>query len=319
MSRALVSARSDARASASPAIDVTAGALACLLVWITFVPFAALDIDPFHDGLMLKPALDVAAGQTLFRDTLMMYGPLTTGLQATALALFGRTLLVLRLSTVFAYGIVAGLLVVCWRFILPRPLAMVAGALWFLFSPIVFAVHPWPSVYALCFQVGALLTLMRAVASSRHGWALASGVLAGLTWLSRQFPTGLFTCLGVVAAFAAVALLFPAYRRRALVGIVGASAGIALVMALSVVHLIGQGSLHAWWEQTIVWAWKWSQSSSGKGILVLQCLDMWWPYGMLFCAVAVALLLLVRDGRPLTAALALGLAAVCALLATRCA
>src|SRR4029453_10394072 len=160
MSRALVPARSDAGVSASPALDLTAGAITCLLVWIAFLPFAALDIDAFHDGLMLKPALDVVAGQTLFRDTLMFYGPPSTGLKAPPLALFGETLLVLRMSTIIAYGLVAGLLILCWRLVLPRPLAIISGALWVLFSPLVFATHPWPSVYALVFPSAAPLALL---------------------------------------------------------------------------------------------------------------------------------------------------------------
>ena len=38
---------------------------------------AVLQVDPHHDGVMLKPAFDVAAGQTLFRDTFTQYGALT--------------------------------------------------------------------------------------------------------------------------------------------------------------------------------------------------------------------------------------------------
>lgn len=298
------------RAATSPAIDVTAGAVACLLVWIAFLPFTTLDIDPYHDGLMLKPAVDVVSGQTLFRDSLMMYGPLTTWLQAAAMALAGTTLRVVRLSTVFAYGLAAGALVMCWRLVLPRPLAIIAGAFWLLFSPIGFALHPWPSVYALCFQSMALLGLMRAVSSSGgRGWGLASGVCAGLTFLCRQLPTGVFTCAGVLAGLAAVALLFPAYRRRAIDACVGAVVGMALVLAIFLLHLVWQGSLDAWWEQTVVWAFRWAQGSSGVGIRALRCLDLWLPYGVVFGAVILLALLLVRGGRPLTSALALGLTA----------
>jgi hypothetical protein len=56
-----------------------------------FTPFARLGIDPHHDGIMLKPALDVLAGETLFRDTFSQYGLGTTYMQAAALWLFGPT------------------------------------------------------------------------------------------------------------------------------------------------------------------------------------------------------------------------------------
>lgn len=304
------------RASTSPAIDVPAGLVACLVVCIAFLPFTTLEIDPYHDGVMLKPAMDVLSGQTLFRDSLMLYGALTTWLQAAAMALLGPTLRALRLSTVCAYGLAAGALVMCWRLVLPRPLAIGALVLWVLFAPVSFALHPWPSVYALCFQSMALLALMRAVSSSGGpSWALASGVLAGLTLLSRQLPTGVFTCAGVLAALVAVGLLFPAYRRRAIGGFIGAAAGMAVVVATFLVHLVSQGSLDAWWQQTIVWAWQWSPGLSGVGMEALRCLDLWLPYGSVFGAVTILALLLVRIGRPLTAALAIGLAAVWVLFA----
>lgn len=43
--------------------------LAVVLTAVAFGPFARLDVDAHHDGAMLKPALDVLAGQVLFRDT----------------------------------------------------------------------------------------------------------------------------------------------------------------------------------------------------------------------------------------------------------
>ena len=54
-----------------------------------FASFAPLGVDAHHDGLMLKTAMDVQAGQRLFRDTFTQYGPLTTWIHAGALALWG--------------------------------------------------------------------------------------------------------------------------------------------------------------------------------------------------------------------------------------
>jgi hypothetical protein len=222
------------------------------------------------------------------------------------------------MSTIFAYGLVAGLLMLCWRLVLPRPLAIIAGGLWVLFSPLVFATHPWSSVYALVFQSAALMALMRALsAPGGRGWALTSGVMAALTLLARQFPTGFFTCGGVIAALVLVAVLFPTYRRRAVEAMIGAGVGMLVVLGLFFVHLVWQGALDQWWLQTVVWAFKWSQMSGGSGLWALQCLDMYWRDGLLFCAVAVPLLFLIGDRRSLIVGLAFALAGAAALLAWR--
>ena len=60
--------------------------------------FARLDPDWHHDGIMFKPAVDVAAGLSLFKETFTQYGALTTYLQAGAISFFGEHLIVLRLQ-----------------------------------------------------------------------------------------------------------------------------------------------------------------------------------------------------------------------------
>ena len=60
--------------------------------------FAHLDPDWHHDGILFKPAVDVAAGLSLFKETFTQYGALTTYLQAGAVAIFGEQLIVLRLQ-----------------------------------------------------------------------------------------------------------------------------------------------------------------------------------------------------------------------------
>ena len=63
-----------------------------LFLTILFVAgyFAQMDPDWHHDGILFKPAIDVASGLSLFRDTFSQYGALTTYLHATALHLFGK-------------------------------------------------------------------------------------------------------------------------------------------------------------------------------------------------------------------------------------
>ena len=306
----LMSAPVPPRSASPPRFDITSGLIACVLVWIVFAPFASLDTDPYHDGVMLKPAMDVAAGQTLFRDTMMWYGGLTTWLQSAELILFGRTLRVLRFGAVCVYSLIAAGLMVCWRLILPRTLAIVAFVLWLSLSPLEFSVEPWSSVYALCFQVMTVLALMRAVTSANgRGWPLATGILAGLTFVTRHLPMGAFTCAGVLAAFVSIGVLFPALRRRAIEGVVNAAAGMLSVVVIFVISLWWQGSLDAWWQQDIVWTLGQALHTGGT----FRALDYWWRDGLRFCAIAAALLLLVRTGRIMSAAVALALAAIYAL------
>jgi hypothetical protein len=306
-----------ARVAREPRIDVVSGVIALMLGWLVFTPFAGLDTDPFHDGLMLKPALDVASGQTLFRDTLMRYGPLTTWLQAAELMVLGRSLHSIRLATFFVYGLIACGLVMSWRLVLPRTLTILSCVLWFLLAPFEFASVAWSSIYALGFQAMALLALMCAVSSPRGrggGWAGASGVLGGLSFLSRHVPLGVFTCVSVLAAYVVVGIAFPARRRDAARHFMTASAGTLVVVALFLLHLVWHGSLDAWWQQTVVWTWR---ESVHTGRLMIESLDFWWRHGLLFCALAVPLLWLVRDGRFGPCALALALAAIWAAVGNR--
>src|SRR5262245_15414059 len=103
---------------------------AFLTTLLLFYPFAFMGVDPYHDGLMLKPALDVLDGQVLYRDTFSPYGAATVYFQAVCLLLFGSTLTVLKVSTVVLYATAAGLFAAVWRSFLPRGLTILAHTLW---------------------------------------------------------------------------------------------------------------------------------------------------------------------------------------------
>ncbi len=67
--------------------------LVFLGILIVAAHFARLDPDWHHDGILFKPAVDVAAGLSLFKETFTQYGALTTYLQAGAIAIFGKYLI----------------------------------------------------------------------------------------------------------------------------------------------------------------------------------------------------------------------------------
>src|SRR4051812_34011468 len=76
-----------------------------IVTFAVYYPFSLIGVDPHHDGIMLKSAMDVLSGQVLFRDTFDQYGALTTYLQAFSLFSFGASLKVLKISTVFFYAL----------------------------------------------------------------------------------------------------------------------------------------------------------------------------------------------------------------------
>ena len=83
--------------------DLIAVCLASLLAWM-LVPIARLGVDPHHDGIILKTALDVLSGQVLFRDTFNQYGALSAYLHALALRV-SPTLYSMQIMTVGAYAV----------------------------------------------------------------------------------------------------------------------------------------------------------------------------------------------------------------------
>src|SRR3954466_2359231 len=127
-------------AASRPAVPPLSGGdrLIALLLAVAvvayLVPFARTGVDPHHDGIMLKPALDVLSGQTLFRDTFMQYGALSCYLQVAALLVL-PTLLSLKVLTVAVYAATLFLLYASWREILPRALTLLSCGLFMLFLP----------------------------------------------------------------------------------------------------------------------------------------------------------------------------------------
>lgn len=180
-----------------------AGPLA-LAAFATIVPLAAIGLDPHHDGIMLKPALDVADGQVLFRDTFSQYGPLTTFLHALVLAVSPR-LLSLKIVTVAADAFTLGVLYLVWRAILPRSLAFVSAAIFLLLNPLFdtdWTVLPWSSDMAMLFQAIAWLALVQTLVATRPvPWAILLGVAAAAVFWCRQ-PVGL-SLIGTLVVVAA--------------------------------------------------------------------------------------------------------------------
>jgi len=103
---------------------------------------------------MLKPAIDVANGKMVFRDTFSQYGALTVLIQALTIKLFGEYLIVIRLLTALLYGGISVLLWLIFSRILSMFFTSLSYVIWFLLAyfwfdhPAMF-ILPWATVFSV--------------------------------------------------------------------------------------------------------------------------------------------------------------------------
>ena len=155
-----------------------------------FSVFAVSRLDLHHDAIMLKPAIDVAAGMTIFRDTFCQYGALAVWFQALAVKLFGGEIVVIQLTTVLFYGGIGVLTDRVFRRFLSFPFRMVNLILFWLMAPFyIVPFHPWSSVYALLFMLLSTEFLLRFVEAERDSAAALAGAFAACAFLARH-PCG---------------------------------------------------------------------------------------------------------------------------------
>jgi hypothetical protein len=236
--------------------------VACLFTLAILLPISRLRICAEHDGVVLKPAIDVFEGRSLYRDSFSQYGPLTTYLHVVFLHVFGPKLLALRIGTAFVYGITAGILVLTWRRFLPTPLVILGFSLWLGFvqyvSPDFFLpLLPWSSVYALGFQVLALYAVVRATTSRRPAkFAAVAGAATALSFWCR-FPVGTVLLASVVACLGLhLNRRYPREQKWSIVLWFLISTGLA--HGVFIFYLYATGSLNGWLEQHILWPTRWA-------------------------------------------------------------
>ncbi len=254
--------------------DALIAGLLALSLAVLLLPFARQGIDPHHDGIMLKPALDVLSGQVLFRDTFSQYGALTTYLQTTALW-FQPTLLLIRYQTVAAYAVTLFFLYAAWRMILPRSLAIVSCALFILFIPAYeknwldqyWMLVPWSSVFALLFQAIGLYALFRLIAGTQATcWGLLLGAACACAFWCRQ-PVGIIMagCLVVIWLALWWTNWAPADQSRRSV-LAGHIVGFVVVHVAFLGGFLLSGAGPEWWYQNFTWPRKWVTGSINVGL-----------------------------------------------------
>ena len=233
-----------------------------LITFAIAYPLSLIGLDIHHDGVILKPALDVWSGQTLFLDSFSQYGPLTTWIQVLFMKVLGPSLFSIRVATAFFYSLSAVALTALWRLFLPESWVWISFAIWIGLAPYISesAMLPWPSVFALFFQIVAALCLIKSFDKNPR-LAIISGASAAAVFWCRQ-PVGMVT----IAGFFGVTFLHLIANRKTRKGLEvfgGFSLGLGLVFAAVLAHLFQAGSLHFWIEQNILWPAAWAKGTGG--------------------------------------------------------
>ena len=200
-------------------------------VWFSF--FAVARLDMHHDAVMLKPAIDVASGKVIFRDTFCQYGALAVWLQALAVKIFGGELVVIRLLTVLFYAGIAVLTDRIFRRFLSFPFRLVNLALFWGMAPFyIVPFHPWSSVYALFFMLLSTEFLLCAPEKDDRLFPALAGAAAACAFLARH-PCGV-VCFG---AGALTLVLASCYLKRRWLGLGSFALGCAAVLAPFALYL----------------------------------------------------------------------------------
>jgi hypothetical protein len=225
--------------------------------------FAILDPDWHHDGILFKPAVDVASGLSLFRDTFTLYGALTTYIQAGAIYLFGKYLIVLRLQAALFLVLIGFFNILILERLCPRWLAITSTYIWFFLAPIfILTFLPWSSIYALLFCTIGVWCLVLSVEKqhvTRPQFQLCffAGIAMACGFWSRQ-PVGIVfatTLLFFVAEIFDTTITKRIATFRALTYV----AGFVTVSTGILGWLYYDDALHDWWLQSIVAAHKFAE------------------------------------------------------------
>ncbi|MCL2404057.1 MAG: glycosyltransferase family 39 protein [Defluviitaleaceae bacterium] len=179
-------------------LDTVIALMLAFLMYAISSQFSSLGIDFHHDGIILKPAIDVLNGQVLFRDTFTQYGAFLTFLQAITMAIFGAELLIIRLQTAFMYAVTVFFIYKCWRYFLPTGVTIVSSLLFigmahFFVRP----QFPWSSVYAMALVSIVIFLLFKFIESKNHYYVLFAGIVSALAFYTRQ-PVGIVLFIAIL-------------------------------------------------------------------------------------------------------------------------
>lgn len=158
--------------------------LVFLISFFVISVFALRGIDPHHDGIMLKSALDVSYGKILFKETYFHYGPIAAYLHAFSL-LFEERLINIRLITTAFYSATTVLIFLVTKKIVSDKAGFLTVLAWILLAPFHFMpFHPWPSVYGSFFTIAVFYVFVTYLISPKGAFLL--GIFSSLAYWSKQ-------------------------------------------------------------------------------------------------------------------------------------
>jgi len=225
--------------------------------------FSTIGVDLHHDGVLAKPAMDVASGRMLFRDTFTQYGALTTIIHAVSLSIFGKYLITLKFTTAFFYGLISILLCLILKKILPKLMVFICLITWILIAPYyVWTFLIWSSVYALFFQLLGVWLLLISFEKKSNKFIFLGGVSTALVFWCRQ-PVGISMFLAVIAFYIYLYFLKKIDTKELKKCLFNYIIGNILINALFIIWLAANHALIDWWKQSILYAFFWAQRSSG--------------------------------------------------------
>lgn len=218
-----------------------------LLIILNSLGIARTYVCPNHSGSILKMAVDVSEGMVLYRDTYSQYGPLPTWIQALAVLLFGKNLIVIYLVTAIAYAIAVWSLYFIWSRILPWWGAGLSVCV--LVSTLPYVGLPWSNYFLTTFSVLATYSMMRFMETHRRWLVLLTGLLLGCAVLCRQ--QGLLA-FGSFLFFVGSLWYVAGMKLKRVAAIAGLlCSGCALVVGSFFVWLLLTGAVTDWYLQTI--------------------------------------------------------------------
>jgi hypothetical protein len=188
------------------------------------------------------------AGQRLYRDVYLQYGPLSPYLLGLGARVFGLSSAYILLANWMAAVLCGFLLLRLGRRFLSEIELLGVGALLLALSlfapgigPLVLPYAP-AAVHAFAFSLGALL-LLDGAGGRPIGRALAAGALAGLAFCSKQE-------IGAAALICLIAYFLLEHRGRSLLA---AGAGFSFFMAVGLAFVVWSAPDSALWRRSHVW------------------------------------------------------------------
>lgn len=215
--------------------------------------FSTMGTDPHHDGILIKPAVDLLEGKMLFRDSFTQYGALTTILQTFALKLFGKYLITIKLETAFFYALISVLLYFIWSRLMSKKLAFFSSIILLLLAPYyIFTFLPWSSVYALFFQCLTLYFLIKQQGVKSRRWLFFAGVTTSLTFWCKQ-NVGAFVLIPSIIYIVMTEILNKK-KKGIILNLIQYINGGVLTSLVFLTWFAVNSALIDWWKQSIVLA-----------------------------------------------------------------